>query len=394
MKKFLIMAALVAAASYLVQNRLLPLWSKDKPVDVSKTKTPPSPAADVKKDTPPPLPLTDGLALVAEKKFTEAIPVLVREVDELEAKGSPDAARHIAALAGCHDAVGSVEKAAEAWNRLLTRYPGAPEKAEALYWLARHAVNEEEAAKLRDRARECPGDSEAKRLADADAALDKAAGEGREFEARADLSRVLRAGLPPEKARTVMEELGRLNQRLLWTRIKTPDSIEYEVQAGDTLTRIAQQHKTTVGMIMRINRLASSRIRQGDRFKLISCEQCEVIVRKSDLTLQLWLAGNFIKQYPVCIGDPENSPTPEDEFKVGARMENPPWKDIPPGDPKNILGTRWMGFSTMKSYGIHGTTQPETVPGKKSAGCVRMLNADVEEVYDFAIEGTRITILP
>jgi lipoprotein-anchoring transpeptidase ErfK/SrfK len=75
-------------------------------------------------------------------------------------------------------------------------------------------------------------------------------------------------------------------------------------------------------------------------------------------------------------------------------MENPVWRDKAFGDPENILGTRWMGFKEMTSYGVHGTTQPETVPGKKSAGCVRMLNADVEEVYDFAIGGTKVTILP
>ena len=400
MKKFLMMAALVAVAAYLVQQRLLPVWSRDKPADVSKTKAPPQPAADAKKDWQsqlagtPPLHLTDGLALVAEAKFTEAIPVLVREIEELEAKGSSDAPRHVAALARCYDAVGSVEKAAEAWNRLLTRYAQSPEKAEALYWLAKHAVNEAEAAKYLDDATKCEGDSAGKRLAEADAAINLAGQEGKEIEARAELSRVLRAGLPREKAGVVKETLMRLNKGLVWSKRITSDSTEYTVESGDTLIRIAQEHKTTVGLIMRLNRLPNARIRQGDTFKLLRCDGCELIVRKSDLTLQLWRKGLFVKEYPVCVGEPTESPTPEGEFTVGARIIDPPFREIPAGDARNILGTRWMGFKEKKSYGVHGTTQPETVPGKKSAGCVRMLNADAEEVYDFAIEGTKITILP
>lgn len=394
MKKFLLMAALVAFAAWLVHHRLFPLWDKEKPAPVAKKTDAPPPPTDPKKDPPRPAPLTDGLALAAEGKCAEALPLLVREIDELDRKGSPDAARHMAALARCYDAVGSADKAAEAWNRLLKRYPEVPERAEAHYWLAKNAVDQAERNKHLDQARACPGDSEGKRKAEAEIALALADQEGKEFEARAELSRVLRAGLPKEKAAVVKERIVELNKKLLWSKRKTPDSIEYVVKSGDTLTQIAQRHKTTVGLIMRINRLANARIREGDIFKLYNCEGCQLIVRKTELTLQLWWKDVFVKEYDVCIGDPEVSPTPEGDHVIKSRIENPPWKDIPAGDPRNILGTRWMGFEKLSSYGVHGTTQPETVPGKKSAGCVRMLNADVEEVYDFAITGTRVTILP
>ena len=75
----------------------------------------------------------------------------------------------------------------------------------------------------------------------------------------------------------------------------------------------------------------------------------------------------------------------------------PEWKGIPYGDPKNILGTRWMGITdaqkTLKEYGIHGTWQPETVGAYVSKGCIRLLNDDVEELYKIVMIGTPVTII-
>jgi lipoprotein-anchoring transpeptidase ErfK/SrfK len=65
---------------------------------------------------------------------------------------------------------------------------------------------------------------------------------------------------------------------------------------------------------------------------------------------------------------------------------------VPPGSPENILGTRWMGLS-KEGYGIHGTTEPGSLGKQATAGCVRMLNAEVEELYGILPEGTEVTII-
>ena len=54
-------------------------------------------------------------------------------------------------------------------------------------------------------------------------------------------------------------------------------------------------------------------------------------------------------------------------------------------DPKNPLGERWIGF--YGEYGIHGTVEPESVGKRVSLGCVRMYEADVEEVFDLVVTG-------
>ena len=68
---------------------------------------------------------------------------------------------------------------------------------------------------------------------------------------------------------------------------------------------------------------------------------------------------------------------------------------IPPGDPRNELGTRWIGFEpTNGSYGIHGTIAPESIGKAVGNGCVRMLNEDVEELYDLVVAETPVEVIP
>jgi len=46
----------------------------------------------------------------------------------------------------------------------------------------------------------------------------------------------------------------------------------------------------------------------------------------------------------------------------------------------------------LYGYGIHGTTLPESIGTASSNGCVRMVNSDMEELYDFVTSDTEIII--
>ena len=63
-----------------------------------------------------------------------------------------------------------------------------------------------------------------------------------------------------------------------------------------------------------------------------------------------------------------------------------------PNTPENPLGTRWMGFD-LESYGLHGTTEPDSIGKSRSLGCIRMLNPEVEELFELVGEGTAITVM-
>jgi len=70
--------------------------------------------------------------------------------------------------------------------------------------------------------------------------------------------------------------------------------------------------------------------------------------------------------------------------------------DAQPGGPGNPLGARALylfqnGRDTY--YRIHGTTAPKSIGRSVSSGCIRMLNAHVEDLYERVPIGTTVTVL-
>jgi lipoprotein-anchoring transpeptidase ErfK/SrfK len=65
--------------------------------------------------------------------------------------------------------------------------------------------------------------------------------------------------------------------------------------------------------------------------------------------------------------------------------------------PNNPLGARalylWEGNKDTL-YRIHGTNEPWTIGKSVSAGCIRMTNEDVIDLYDRTLVGTKVVVLP
>jgi lipoprotein-anchoring transpeptidase ErfK/SrfK len=91
-----------------------------------------------------------------------------------------------------------------------------------------------------------------------------------------------------------------------------------------------------------------------------------------------------------------NGSTPIGAFKIINKLKNPVWYKagavVPSGSPENILGSRWMGIS-LPGYGIHGTTEPETIGKHITAGCIRMEEPHIRELYAVLPIGTEVTII-
>jgi lipoprotein-anchoring transpeptidase ErfK/SrfK len=62
------------------------------------------------------------------------------------------------------------------------------------------------------------------------------------------------------------------------------------------------------------------------------------------------------------------------------------------GGQGNPLGARAIYLGTTV-YRIHGTNAPETIGTKVSSGCIRMINADVIDLYRRVTVGTKIIVL-
>jgi lipoprotein-anchoring transpeptidase ErfK/SrfK len=153
-------------------------------------------------------------------------------------------------------------------------------------------------------------------------------------------------------------------------------------------------------VIMLVNGISDARrIRPHQKLK-IPQGTFSAVAQKHAHRLILLLNGDYIKEYPVALGAPE-SPTPEGKFVLDiSKAKDPDWtapdgQVYKFGDPKNILGTRWMAFKDTEDHhglGIHGTTDPPSVGKDVSNGCLRMLNADVEEIFGMLAPGDTVEI--
>ena len=63
------------------------------------------------------------------------------------------------------------------------------------------------------------------------------------------------------------------------------------------------------------------------------------------------------------------------------------------GGPGNPLGARAM-YLSGSVYRIHGTNAPHTIGQRVSSGCIRMVNEDVQDLYERVKLGTKVVVLP
>jgi len=226
-----------------------------------------------------------------------------------------------------------------------------------------------------------------------------AAAAGRLSEAKKMLETAMAKATDQQLQNEMAVALGDINTRLFFTDRPMFGKIGYVIQPGDSLDRIARRHKTTVDLLRRLNKIEGNLIYPGARI-WVPAKPFSVKVDKSDRTLTLMAGQSFFKRYPVGVG--RYGKTPAGTFYTSVHQENPDWS--PPsggiikfGDPRNVLGTRWISFHdpedpSIKGFGIHGTSERDSIGQDTSNGCIRMLNENVEEVYLFLARGTRVII--
>jgi lipoprotein-anchoring transpeptidase ErfK/SrfK len=184
-----------------------------------------------------------------------------------------------------------------------------------------------------------------------------------------------------------------MNIKLLFSTTLTPNSALYEIKPGDTVVKIAREYKTTPELIMKSNGLSGDKIFPGKKIKVWTAP-FSILVDKSQNTLIVKSNEEIIKTYIVSTGI--NNSTPVGTFKIINKLINPTWFKagavVVPGSPENVLGSRWLGLD-LSGYGIHGTTEPQSLGKQVTQGCVRMANPDVEELYIFIPAGTEVTIV-
>jgi lipoprotein-anchoring transpeptidase ErfK/SrfK len=192
----------------------------------------------------------------------------------------------------------------------------------------------------------------------------------------------------------IKKKIDSANMEIMKSTIKTEDSIEYSVVPGDTLYGLAKKFNTTVDLIKKTNELKTDVLQIGQKLK-ISTARFSIKVDKATNILELKKDGEIFKTYTVATG--KNNSTPVGVFKVTDKMIEPVWTKpgvgmVMPGNEDYELGARWIPISA-KGYGIHGTNDESSIGGQTTAGCVRMYNSDVIELYDIIPVGTEVEII-
>ncbi|GAB4311768.1 MAG: hypothetical protein Kow0059_02050 [Candidatus Sumerlaeia bacterium] len=195
----------------------------------------------------------------------------------------------------------------------------------------------------------------------------------------------------------VEKRLGDLNVQLLFSPQVLPGDTEYTVEKGDYPAKVASQNGVPLELLMRCNSISDAKgLRIEQKLKIPKCD-FEIIVDKSTNMMVVKNQGRFFKKYMVRTGQTDEM-TPNGTYYIENKKKDPTWrrpgdgKAIPPGDPENELGTRWMSFWKDR-LGIHGTIKPETIGKYSSQGCVGMLKEDVEELFDYIPLRTPVKII-
>lgn len=135
-----------------------------------------------------------------------------------------------------------------------------------------------------------------------------------------------------------------------------------------------------------------------------------LIVNTGEKSLLRILGEGLAMQYPVAVGKEGHDwagiaqvgrkvewPTwtpPAD--MIARKPELAKWAEGMPGGPDNPLGARALylyanGKDTL--FRIHGTNEPASIGHAASSGCIRMLNAHIEGIYEQTPLGTKVIVV-
>ncbi len=126
-----------------------------------------------------------------------------------------------------------------------------------------------------------------------------------------------------------------------------------------------------------------------------------IVVRTNERKLYLVLRDGRALRYTVGVGRAGRQWA--GRAHIDGKHVRPAWappKDLrkpgmpayyPPGAPGNPMGAAALTLSGG-DYAIHGTNSPGSIGGFVSAGCIRMYNQDIVDLYDRVSVGTPVIV--
>jgi lipoprotein-anchoring transpeptidase ErfK/SrfK len=204
--------------------------------------------------------------------------------------------------------------------------------------------------------------------------------------------------------------------------VSVPDDM-YEKSKLDCLCyeskpeKLAERFHTTVEFLEQLNPDAKlSDLNAGDRvwvpnvrdpFTQAQPDIAKVVVSIRGNTFNAFdAAGNLVFHAPTTLGS-KYDPSPRETAEVKSITFDPhfhyqpklfaevpddePEANLNPG-PNSPVGVVWIALS-KPHFGIHGTSDPDSIGYASSHGCVRLTNWDAKEVANRITEGVQVEFL-
>lgn len=116
--------------------------------------------------------------------------------------------------------------------------------------------------------------------------------------------------------------------------------------------------------------------------KLEDPDCTRILVDINEKMLYAITEGKITARYRVACGKP-STPSPLGDFVI---VRKDKWGEG--------FGTAWLGLDVpWGTYGIHGTTRPQSIGRAASGGCIRMRNEDINKLYKIVRVGTPVKIV-
>lgn len=189
-----------------------------------------------------------------------------------------------------------------------------------------------------------------------------------------------------------------------------------EANPGETLISIGANYDIGLHEMLEANpNISPQHVRAGQKVVIPTAYilpkfRQGIVINLAELRLYYFdNASNKVYTYPVGLGRREWR-TPTAEAKISAKVNDPVWhvpesiadfvfeqtgrvlpEAMPPG-PENPLGKHAL-YLTLNGYLIHGTNQPWSIGKLISSGCIRLHNADMDELFELAKVGDPVYII-
>ena len=184
------------------------------------------------------------------------------------------------------------------------------------------------------------------------------------------------------------DQLGRINTAIFFSSYPAPEKLEYNVQKGDVLMKIATKMKTTPELIMRSNNMTGTMLHIGQRL-LISQPSFSLDINRKDKKVVLLNDGKFFKQYAALAwGAPAAKTSAPLTGKVREKLA---WKNglqVPLGSKDYPGSARWVEVG-IANYTLYSRGDDNSA---KPPGGIELAQEDIEELSTLLNRNVPVTV--